>query len=147
MAFKSKYLTQNQLNLKTGQPPKNVKELEAILEKVNGWNLCLGGPDSTYCANENSRVAYKDGLKWRHNDCDFVLETGNMCAKCCSVYTLLNDSVRRRTLRFNRMKQQRKLDKSIRYVTISKKVQKSMVNPTNQKTSPRTKKYIQGLRN
>lgn len=59
----------------------------------------MGGPPVTDYADAHSECAYKDVNHWRHRQCDTILESSVVCAKCCTLSATLSRAIDRQNKR------------------------------------------------
>lgn len=78
--------------------PSTQQEVEHMLNKIDTWNICAGGPNiekSPNLGDARLKKIVKDGNHWRHTDCEVFVEKGLVCRHCVNVSLRLQQAVDR----------------------------------------------------
>ena len=67
--------------------------MEYILQKVDSWKICCGGPSTKFYKSVESKCAFKDASCWRHNKCPIFLNKGTIRIHCVDLHRLLSRRV------------------------------------------------------
>ena len=94
--------------------PTTAEEMEHILQKVDSYKICSGGPSIKYYKSVHSECAFKDESNWRHNKCPIILGKGTICMHCVDLHRLLSRSLDNQKFTKKRIR----LPKSLRSVNL-----------------------------
>lgn len=85
------------INVNCNKNPASVEQFEHFLAVVDSYNLCVGGPRTTYGKNALLLKAKKDNGVWRHVDCPIFLEEGkgNFCRHCARIDSMISTYITR----------------------------------------------------
>lgn len=96
MRFKDKIRKNYDLSSETF--PTTVDQLYHILNKIENWKICTGGPLVSMSPNVGDakfRKLIKVDDRWTHADCQVIIENGSICKKCVGVQVMLQNFIDR----------------------------------------------------
>ena len=93
------WIENNRLKFNFHDQPSSTEELQSVLEKIDKWIICAGGPSISKYPKMYSTVGFEDKTVWRHKYCSLILERGTVCLKCIRLHRNFEESIARKCTR------------------------------------------------
>lgn len=89
------WIREKNIKLDCPDKPGTIEQLEHILQRVDKFKICRGGPEIVQFEDIYSEAGFKDGSVWRHKKCAIVLDNASVCASCVKLPRNFADTIAR----------------------------------------------------